>query len=230
MLTEPRGTQRYSIEIGRYPSCNVSTCLVKKASCPDLYRFFLSHPEYFDTKLCWPGTVGTRNVNGIEDTIKVCFHNGPHVDLPGHLVKNPIAYRTWLEKLHQALSQQLFVHAIEQKDLPYLEPCSDQQPKSLYVHVDESDVTVGLHLFTNELISEMQKTNYHVITTNSLSVDLAKDDISQAQSNHFRLTQSGIIIVERVYPNKDYMRMKILTEASPNLDAAVVDCTFQLHP
>ncbi len=221
MATKVFSGPGYQIELHKFENCNVSFCVVTAKDNPSLYAFLASHEEYFNPDLCWPNTVGTKEQQGL---VKVCFHNGPHVDLPGHLIKQPIAFSQWLKQFNSIINKPLTVDAVAEKDLVRL-AMPGKNTDVLYVEVADNHITQGLSPFPPSLMEQIKRSNYKVLATNSLSVDPAQSNISAAQSNHYQLTESGIVIVERIPRAANQLTMQTLTPINSLLDAVVLQVT-----
>jgi hypothetical protein len=221
MVAEVFSGLGYQIKLHKFDNCNVSFCVVTAKDNPSLYEFLASHDEYFNPNLCWPNTVGTKEHQNL---VKVCFHNGPHVDLPGHLISQPIAFSEWLKQFNGIINKPLTVEAVAKKDLAKL-AMPGKETDVLYVEVADNHIPQGLSPFPPGLMEQIKRNHYKVLATNSLSVDPAQSNISAAQSNHYQLTESGIVIVERLPKVTNQLTMQTLTPINPLLDAVVLQVT-----
>lgn len=159
-------------------------------------KILLNNRDCFNKNNCWPGTV-TRKIDlgGGKIKIEVCLHNITHADKPAHLYADHLNnfYENKLKKIN---NQKFSLAVIRDKDTDKKITASAGVDKALFII--KNKINAGLRLLTDKDIDNIARLKFKVLMTNCLSVDPLNFPVNSKKSNHYRLMERGLVIVERV--------------------------------
>lgn len=150
---------------------------------------------YFDIKNCWPGTV-TRKIN-LEDgkiIFEICLHNITHIDKPAHLYADHLN-NFYASKLKKINKQELLLTTIYDKNINKKILANAGSNKALFII--KNKVNDGLQILADDAVDNIANLKFKAIITNCLSVDPLDLPVNSKKSNHYRLMERGLIIIER---------------------------------
>lgn len=158
-------------------------------------KILLNNRDCFNKNNCWPGTV-TRKIDlgGGKIKIEVCLHNITHADKPAHLYADHLNnfYENKLKKINK---QKFLLITIRDKNIYKKIAVNNGADKALFIV--KNKINTGLRLFTDKDINDIVRWKFRAIITNCLSVDPLDFPVNSKKSNHYRLMDRGLVIIER---------------------------------
>lgn len=161
----------------------------------DIKKILRHNRGCFDIKNCWPGTV-TRKINlkGEKTIFEICLHNIMHIDKPAHLYADHLNnfYESKLKKINK---QKLLLTTIDDKNINKKILANVGSNKALFII--KNKVNDGLQILADDAVDNIAKLKFKAVITNCLSMDPLDFPVNSKKSNHYRLMERGLIIIER---------------------------------
>lgn len=158
-------------------------------------KILLNNRGCFNVNNCWPGTVTKKiDLGGGKTKLEICLHNIMHVDKPAHL------YADYMNDLYEKKLKKL-----NNRELALTVVCDIEKNKKIIARINtdkalfiiKNKINAGLRLFTDKAIDDIARSKFKVLMTNCLSVDPLNFPVNSKKSNHYRLMERGLVIIER---------------------------------